>query len=166
MVVDDVVDAREMLAECLRRAGYCVIEAATGGEAIDVLNERCGRGDCCPDLILLDIDLPDIKGGTIAKWVREAFPHVAIVLLTAYGRLPAFETIAREVNAPLMTKPVELTELLASVSDTLRDYQSKRERGRTVSVPPLLRAHIEEVAQRRAVTGGGYLLDYGGDRKE
>jgi CheY-like chemotaxis protein len=166
LVVDDVKDAREVLSIALRRAGYCVLEAATGGESIDILNTRCGRGDCCPDLILLDIDLPDIKGGTIAKWVRAAYPQVAIILLTAYGRLPAFEDIALEVNAPLVTKPVELDELLSSVAVTLRDFQGRREQGKPVSVPAVLRDVIEEVAQKRAATGAGLHMDYGGDRKE
>jgi CheY-like chemotaxis protein len=64
LIVDDALDNREAYAEYLRFRGFRTLEAATGGEAIE--QARAHR----PDVILLDLRLPDIDGLEVSKYVR------------------------------------------------------------------------------------------------
>jgi CheY-like chemotaxis protein len=64
LIVDDVRDNREVYAEYLRFRGFSVSEAATGAEALD----QVGRGE--PDIMLLDMRLPDFDGSEVSRRVR------------------------------------------------------------------------------------------------
>src|SRR5436190_522785 len=62
MVVDDIDVMRDVLARLLRREGYQTVTAGSGHEAIDVLEHSADPGHAPPDLILLDVKMPDIDG--------------------------------------------------------------------------------------------------------
>jgi len=63
--VDDYVPARYARSQLLRRAGYEVIEAGTGAEALRLVAEER------PDLVLLDINLPDLSGFEVCRRIRD-----------------------------------------------------------------------------------------------
>lgn len=78
LVVDDARDNREGYAEYLRFCGFRVAEAGTGREAL----EKAQR--CAPDVIVLDIRLPDIDGTEVTRRLRAAgFERTAIVAVSA-----------------------------------------------------------------------------------
>jgi DNA-binding response OmpR family regulator len=155
LIVEDNKASREGLDLVLQDNGYCTLLAATAGEAIVILDDKCSRGEDCPDLMIIDIDLPDIFGGTLAKWTRQVYPHIPFIFLTAYGKLPAFIEIAEMLGAPLEVKPINVDELLPLLAATLRDFQARRQTGRArLEVPPVLRERIETVREARAATGG------------
>jgi two-component system cell cycle response regulator DivK len=78
LVVDDERDNREAYAEYLRHHGYRTAEAATGREAL----LKAGRST--PDLVLLDMRLPDMEGTEVSRRLREAAPGpLAIIALSA-----------------------------------------------------------------------------------
>jgi two-component system cell cycle response regulator DivK len=78
LVVDDERDNREAYAEYLRHHGYRTAEAATGREAL----MKAGRST--PDLVLLDMRLPDMEGTEVSRRLREAAPgSLAIIALSA-----------------------------------------------------------------------------------
>jgi CheY-like chemotaxis protein len=149
LVVDDKADALEIIRMMLESAGYSTEGAATAGETINRLDELCGQGETCPDLLILDIDLPDVKGGTLAKWVRQVYPMLPIIFLTAYGRLPAFLDIAEALRIPLETKPVDPERFIALIAKTVRDYSSARMVGTPLRIPPIMAEHIRDVAEAR-----------------
>ncbi|MGH9374370.1 MAG: response regulator transcription factor [Vicinamibacterales bacterium] len=64
LIVDDARDNREVYAEYLRFRGFQVTEAATGAEAV----QRAPR--CCPDVVLLDMRLPDVSGAEVCRQLR------------------------------------------------------------------------------------------------
>ncbi len=74
LVVEDERDIRDMLRRFLERAGCSVLTAATGAEAMRLLTTAS------PDLLLLDLGLPDVDGVEI---LREAIPTIPVVVLTA-----------------------------------------------------------------------------------
>jgi two-component system cell cycle response regulator DivK len=82
LVVEDRDDSRTILVAILKRfCGYETIEAASGAEAIEkAVSEK-------PDLILMDLDLPDISGMDAAKAVKENpnTAHIPIVAQTAWS---------------------------------------------------------------------------------
>lgn len=81
MVVDDSDDLRLMLATYLREAGYEVIEAKNGLEAVEVAREKC------PALVFMDINMPVMDGLTATRLLREIkeLCGTAVVALSAFG---------------------------------------------------------------------------------
>lgn len=78
LIVDDDRDNREAYAEYLRFRGFAIDEAATGSAALEMID----RND--PDVVLLDMRLPDAKGTEISRQVRAIRPRrPAIVALSA-----------------------------------------------------------------------------------
>ena len=78
LVLEDESSIRSFIVINLRRAGYDVIEAETGEEALDKLKENTDTR-----VALLDIMLPGIDGFEVCRRVRAAYPHIGIIMLTA-----------------------------------------------------------------------------------
>ena len=81
VVIEDNTDAREMLAIALRLAGHDVVEAATGTDGIELARRHR------PEVVLVDIGLPDIDGYQVARLLRqEAQGRFRLIALTGYGQ--------------------------------------------------------------------------------
>jgi DNA-binding response OmpR family regulator len=128
LVVDDDPLMVRLVRTHLDRAGYRVVAAATGHEALDVAAAEL------PDLVILDLMLPKPDGYEVCQRLRE-FSLVPVVMLTARGeqgdKLRGFEVGADDY----LTKPFSPQELLARVQAVLRRSQQ------TVppTAPPVLR---------------------------
>jgi two-component system, cell cycle response regulator DivK len=84
LVVDDARDNREGYAEYLRYRGFRTLEAETGLDALDLARRHR------PDVIVLDIRLPDIDGTEVSRRLRaEGFEHTTIIALSACVGPPA-----------------------------------------------------------------------------
>lgn len=111
LTVDDERDVTDLIAFHLRKAGYDVRTAATGREALDRIQEKV------PDLVLLDLMLPDIDGFGVCEILRRqpATATLPVVMLTAWATLDArhlgFELGALEY----LTKPFSPRELVQRV---------------------------------------------------
>ncbi len=118
LVVDDDPKVRLLLRRMFEGEGYRVSEAATGGEAETV------AAAASPDLITLDLGLPDADGLSVARAIRVR-SRVPIVMVTGKG-----ETIDRVVGLELgaddyITKPFHLREVLARVRAVLRRTEAQ-----------------------------------------
>jgi PAS domain S-box-containing protein len=116
LVVDDTDDARAITSLHLTGAGYAVIEAATGLEALVHAASH-------PDLIVLDIHLPDIDGFEVCRRIRAspATASIPILYLSAAHRATGDRVKGLEVGADaFLTQPAEPDELLATVGALLR----------------------------------------------
>lgn len=155
LVVDDVPDNLEIIRATLQAFGYHTDGARTGGEAMSILDERCNAGSSCPDLVIVDIDLPDMRGGTLGIKIREFYPALPFIYLTAFGRLPVFVDIAQAQGAPLLTKPVDAEILVAEIEKAVKNYEGRRVIGKPMrdSIPSVLRHSIDEVARARSTNG-------------
>jgi CheY-like chemotaxis protein len=116
LVVDDSADAREVLRRTLELAGYLVIEAANGGEAVEI------AGRLCPDLILMDLNMPVLDGLAATERIRELrdrcgdVPIVAVTAFDTYGMKDA----ALEVGCDAyLLKPVAVDEIEVVVASLL-----------------------------------------------
>ena len=116
LVVDDRSSSRELLRTVLDNAGYEVIEAADGAEALEKARESE------PDLILLDLQLPGIDGfGVIGALRSEArFSQTPIVAITASAMQGDREKALKSGFTSYITKPVRLPALRAEVERLLR----------------------------------------------
>jgi CheY-like chemotaxis protein len=105
-VIEDHDDGREMLATILRLGGHDVLEAAGGREGIELATRHE------PDVVLVDIGLPDIQGYEVGLRLRERLGRaVRLIALTGYGQ-PQDRARSREVGFDAhLVKPVDPLEL-------------------------------------------------------
>jgi DNA-binding response OmpR family regulator len=112
LVVDDDALQRDVVADALSHEGYDVATASSGAEAIAAVRARR------PDLLVLDLLLPDTDGGTVLAQVREdpALAGVRVIVTTGM-RGPHVRRLL-DADAALF-KPFELRELLTAVAAAL-----------------------------------------------
>jgi DNA-binding response OmpR family regulator len=113
LVVDDDADVRALVCELLARAGYSVSEAPNGREALRLLYD--GR----PDLIVLDVSMPELDGWATLERIRE-LSDVPVVMLSALGAELEKVRALRAGADDYVTKPFGRQELLARVETVLR----------------------------------------------
>ena len=114
LVVDDEATVRELLAATLRFAGFSVTTAATAFEAV------AAARDDPPDLVLLDVMLPDMDGFEVVRRLREQRTQVPVLFLTARDR-QADKVEGLSLGADdYVTKPFDLEELIARIRAILR----------------------------------------------
>jgi len=117
MLVDDELAIQRAVAPLLRSRGYDVFVAGTGSEALKVLDEQT------PDLVVLDLGLPDLDGTEVCRRIR-ARSNVPIVVLSARGA-EADKVNALDLGADdYVTKPFGSEELLARIRVALRRVMS------------------------------------------
>ena len=120
LIVDDQPDNRGMLAELLGGEGYKTLEAASGMEAMDCIANRQ------PDLILLDVSMPDMDGFAVASLLK-ADPKtsgIPIIMVTAHTGRGARVVGLHAGVEDYLTKPVDAPELLLKVRNLLRLRQN------------------------------------------
>jgi DNA-binding response OmpR family regulator len=118
LVVDDEPTLRETLAEELEAEGFAVVQAADGREAIDRFRRHH------PDLILLDLMLPEISGTEVCRIIR-AESGVPILMLTAKST-EVDKVVGLELGADdYVTKPFSFRELLARIRALLRRSEAQ-----------------------------------------
>lgn len=114
LLIEDERPIRGFITINLRRNNFRVIEAACGEEGLTKAETEQ------PDLVLLDIMLPDIDGFEVCCRLRQQFPHIAVIMLTAKGedmdKLTGLELGADDY----MVKPFNPLELVARIRSVLR----------------------------------------------
>jgi two-component system alkaline phosphatase synthesis response regulator PhoP len=115
LVVDDEPNIRELLHDRLTVAGYKVVSAASGMEALTMAKTET------PQLIILDMMLPDIQGSSVCAQIKsdEILRFIPVVLLTARDR-DYDKDIGRAVKADAyITKPFDHQVLMAKIRELL-----------------------------------------------
>ena len=113
LVIDDEPPIRKLLRLGLTAHGYQTLEATNGKTALELLNEE-------PDLVILDLGLPDIQGHELLKTIRARNENVPIVVLSSRGD-EAGKVQALDFGADdYVTKPFGMDELLARLRAALR----------------------------------------------
>ena len=118
LLVDDEVSIQRAVGPLLRSRGYDVEVASTGAEALRLVSDRA------PDLIVLDLGIPDIEGAEVCRRIRE-YLKVPIIVLSARGA-EADKVNALDLGADdYVTKPFGPEELLARIRVALRRVMSE-----------------------------------------
>jgi two-component system KDP operon response regulator KdpE len=113
LLVDDEVAIQRAMAPMLRSRGYDVVVASTGREAIEVFEREK------PDLVILDLGLPDVDGQEICRRIRER-SETPILILSARGAEPDKVAALDQGADDYVTKPFGPEELIARVRAALR----------------------------------------------
>ena len=122
LVVDDEPDVAQLLGYIRRKAGYDPLIAGDGREALRL------AGSAHPDLILLDLMIPEIDGLEVCRELRKA-SGVPIIMLTARGE-ESDRVVGLELGADdYVSKPFSVRELLARIKAVLRRAHSADEGG-------------------------------------
>jgi two-component system, OmpR family, response regulator len=114
LVVDDEPNIVELLSTSLRFAGFEVATAMTGGDAVKAV-ERYR-----PDLVLLDIMLPDVDGFVVLRRLRAGHDHLPVLFLTARDAKDDKVTGLTLGGDDYVTKPFSLEEVVARIRAVLR----------------------------------------------
>lgn len=117
LIVDDDQDLRGAIAEQLRAENFDIVEAETAGDGVRLAREAK------PDLILLDVDLPDMDGRDACKRMREDGISAPVIMLTAAS---TDEDAVRGLDSganDYVTKPYKFAVLLARIRAQVRDYE-------------------------------------------
>lgn len=114
LVVDDSDDTREMMAKLLELEAFTVVTAEDGSAGLKIADAEL------PDLIITDINMPNLNGIEMIKRLRKraGFGKVPIMAITAYGNGVAKEALAAGADRAA-TKPVQFDALLVEIRELL-----------------------------------------------
>jgi DNA-binding NtrC family response regulator len=141
LVVDDEVGIRELLFEILRDEGYGVRLAENAQTA------RSARKEMRPDLVLLDIWMPDTDGITLLKeWAGSGLLTMPVVMMSGHGTIDSAVEATRIGAFDFLEKPISLPKLLATVGKALAGGLALVNLGRARVIQEL-RQRLEQVSR-------------------
>lgn len=105
LVVDDEENARIALSKILTREGYNVASAGNGYEALNYLRDQE------VDLIITDINMPEMNGMTFLRELNRNYPDCNVIMITAYGEVESYIEAMNLGAFEYINKPVKLEEL-------------------------------------------------------
>ncbi len=154
LIVEDDLDTAEVVAALLETAGYSTVSVETGSTALEEIQNSS------PDLVLLDLHLPDIDGFDVLRQVRE-HSFLPLIILSGFSQERDKVTALEAGADDFMSKPFSPEELVARVGALLR-----RVKWTPIPEPRLVVRQLElDLARRQAVLRGRKLrltpIEYG-----
>lgn len=121
LVVEDNADWRDLLTMIIRRSGHEVVIAGTGKEAVRQASMTH------PDLILMDLGLPEISGDEATAHIKAdpALKHIPVVIQTAFGSGPNAKRAIEAGAAEIFHKPISITDIQKLLSKYLSGGDGK-----------------------------------------
>ncbi|WP_251149881.1 fused response regulator/phosphatase [Cellulosimicrobium sp. Marseille-Q4280] len=162
LVVDDTPAHRYVMASWLRRAGFQVMEAGTGAEALE-------RATGATDAVVLDVNLPDVSGREVCRRLKAdpVTAHVPVLHVSATAVDAAARTAGLEGGADAyLPEPLDRDEFLATITALCRTHDAQRGIGRTArrlealstALVPLHEARSAEAVVDHAARGACAVL--------
>ena len=152
LIAEDENNLRDVLALQLKHAGYEVIEAADGEQALELATRNL------PDMILLDVMMPRLTGFEVCERLRASFStrHIPIIILTAKAELP--DKVAGLENGAndYVTKPWARKELLQRIKNALDWSRQQRAASPLTGLPG--NASIDDEIKRRLALGHAFAI--------
>ena len=148
LLIDDDPNMRMITREALQYQNYLVVEAVDGAQALEQLKYHR------PDLILLDVMLPDIDGFQIAQIIRSNITtsHIPIVFLTAKGQTEDKVKALKAGATDYLVKPVDSTELAARIETIVERTEAELSASPTTKLPGsvAIEKEINQLISQRA----------------
>ena len=113
LVIDDEISIVEVLKALLKREGYSVKAAGNADEALDALRKEKF------DLMISDIRMEPIDGLELLRRAREIQPHLAVIMMTAYGTVETAVEAMKKGAFDYVCKPFKVDELMVTVERAL-----------------------------------------------
>ncbi|MCI6535551.1 response regulator transcription factor [Dorea sp. YH-dor228] len=150
LIIEDEKNILEFMSKTLKANGYRVTTAATGKAGLAIINSQC------PDIILLDLGLPDIDGNTIISSVRKWTSCPIIVISARMGERD--KVTALDLGADdYITKPFGTSELLARIRASLR-HSNRMDSNSALYIRPYRCGELILDFEKRMVTLDGEII--------
>ena len=117
LVIDDESSVRTVVRMTLEKAGYDVLEAEDGEQAIEAINT--GENRLVLDAVICDIRMPKINGIEAIDYFQKEYPHVPLVILTGYPETEMAVSFLRKGVADYLVKPVDAERLRDAVETAM-----------------------------------------------
>ena len=115
LVVDDDVNVREMVSNIINLIGHEAVTTESGKKALEILkNESFG-------IIITDIKMPEMDGFDLMKAVRNQFPNIHIICMTAHGGSYTYTDVVDVGAMDYITKPFTIDEMRAKLNRVIRE---------------------------------------------
>ncbi len=132
LIIDDEPNLRRSLGLILQRAGYAITGAPDAAEALHLLQAGAF------DLVFLDIKLPDQNGIQLLPQIRELYPDMPVLILTAHATLETAIGAVRLGARDYLLKPIDPESIISRVDSILNEQKPKRRREITDQLQNLL----------------------------
>lgn len=114
LIVDDQTGIRLLLDEIFRTEGHLTTLVANGLKAIQEMEEKT------PDCVLLDMNMPGMDGLEVLRRMKQRWPEVPVLMMTAYSDSELQDEIIRNGANAFFEKPFNIAELVSTVNEILR----------------------------------------------
>ncbi len=121
LVVDDEESIREFLEIMLKKEGYEVTTAEDGLRAKDILSKKTF------DMVISDMQMPNVTGIELLKFVKESYPEVVFMMITAFGTTETAVDAMKMGAYDYVTKPFKIDEVRLNISNALRSKNLETE---------------------------------------
>jgi len=115
LLAEDEQEVREVAREFLESAGYLVLEARDGAEAMRLAAEHKGA----IDLLISDMVMPGMTGQELARRVRESRPDLQVIFMSGYSEYAAAGATNMDPSQRLLSKPFSRPVILRAIRDVL-----------------------------------------------
>lgn len=117
LIVEDNELNMKLFNDLLEARGYQVLQTRSGVEAVEIVREKL------PDLILMDIQLPEVSGLQVTQWIKddEKLRHIPIIAVTAFAMKGDEEKIRQGGCEAYLSKPISVTHFLETVRNYIGD---------------------------------------------
>ena len=149
LVVDDELGIRDLLSEILNDEGHQVELAENAAQA------RAARQASQPDLVLLDIWMPDTDGVTLLKeWRGSGLLTMPVIMMSGHGTIDTAVEATKIGAQSFLEKPIALQKLLKAVSLALNAHAIAQQHSAALAPRPALSPPPAELTVEAAMTGG------------
>ena len=150
LVVDDELGIRDLLSEILNDEGHTVELAQNAAQA------RTARHNGRPDLVLLDIWMPDTDGVTLLKeWRGAGLLTMPVIMMSGHATIDTAVEATRIGAQSFLEKPITLQKLLKAVDQALsRDLPARRAAVETIDLGGAIVTSVADLTVEAAMTGG------------
>jgi two-component system KDP operon response regulator KdpE len=114
LIVDDEPEIAELIKPILELKGYTVVSVQTGQDALDIYPKEN------PDVILLDLGLPDIDGREVLKNIKLKSPQAKIIIVSGYSDTKTQQELISQGADYFLSKPVIPSKLVGALSDIFK----------------------------------------------
>ena len=118
LIVEDNELNMKLFNDLLEAHGYATVQTRNGVEAVDLARQHR------PDLILMDIQLPEVSGLQVTQWIKddEELRHIPVIAITAFAMKGDEEKIRQGGCEAYLSKPISVVKFL----ETVRNYLGER----------------------------------------
>ena len=128
LIVDDEQTIRFSLKALFENKGYETFEAGDGASALALVKGRAGKG-VKPDVVLLDVQLPDMNGLKVLQEIKKRNPEACVIIVTGFGSVPQSVEAMSHGASDYVLKPFNVEDLMMRIGKALENRSLKEQVG-------------------------------------